>query len=83
MVGEAVRREDAVGVLLDFWTPDELRELAEIEANLPADGRAPGEVVPVKLRAAVTEADTLKLHAIPRNGGEGCEEGFEVRADGQ
>nr|WP_315428538.1 Hsp70 family protein [uncultured Albidiferax sp.] len=81
--GSSVRREDAVGMLLDFWTPDELQELAEIEANLPADGRAPGEVVPVKLRAAVTEAGTLELHAIPRNGGEGWKIEFEVRADGQ
>jgi hypothetical protein len=70
-------------MLLDFWTPDELQELAEIEAHLPAEGRAPGEVVPVKLRAAVTEAGTLELHAIPRNGGDGWKIEFEVRADGQ
>ncbi|SDP68007.1 Molecular chaperone DnaK (HSP70) [Rhodoferax sp. OV413] len=77
--GSSVRREDAVGMLLDFWSPDELQELAEIEAHLPADGRAPGEVVPVKLRAAVTEAGTLQLQAIPRNGGEGWKIEFEVR----
>jgi len=35
--------------------------LAEIEANLPADGCAPGEVVRVKLRATLTEAGTLQL----------------------
>ena len=79
--GSSVRRADTVGMLLDFWTPDELQELAEIEATLPADGRADGEVVPVKLHAAVTEAGTLELHAIPRNGGEGWKVEFEVRAD--
>jgi hypothetical protein len=81
--GSSVRREDAVGMLLDFWSPDELQELAEIEAHLPAEGRAAGEVVPVKLRAAVTEAGTLQLQAIPRNGGDGWKIEFEVRADGQ
>jgi len=77
--GSSVRRDDAVGMLLDFWSPDELQELAEIEAHLPAEGRAPGEVVPVKLRAAVTEAGTLQLQAIPRSGGDGWKIEFEVR----
>jgi hypothetical protein len=80
--GSSVRRQDSVGLLLDFWSPDELQELAEIEAHLPAVGRAPGEVVPVKLRAAVSETGTLALHAVPRSGGEGWKVEFEVRADG-
>jgi hypothetical protein len=79
--GSSVRRQDSVGLLLDFWSPDELQELAEIEAHLPAVGRAPGEVVPVKLRAAVSETGTLALHAVPRSGGEGWKVEFEVRAE--
>ena len=79
--GSSVRRQDTVGLLLDFWTPDELQELAEIEANLPAEGRAAGEVVAVKLHARVTEAGTLELLAVPRNGGAGWKVEFEVRAD--
>lgn len=79
--GSSVRRQDTVGLLLDFWTPDELQELAEIEANLPAEGRAAGEVVAVKLHARVTEAGTLELLAVPRNGGVGWKVEFEVRAD--
>ncbi len=81
--GSSVRRQDSVGLLLDFWSPDELQELAEIEATLPAIGRAVGEVVPVKLAARVSEAGTLELHAVPRNGGEGWKVEFEVRAEGQ
>jgi hypothetical protein len=41
--GSSVRRQDSVGTLLDFWGPDELQELAEIEASLPAQGRTAGE----------------------------------------
>nr|WP_315206251.1 Hsp70 family protein [uncultured Albidiferax sp.] len=79
--GSSVRRDDAVGQMLDFWTPDELQELAEIEATLPAEGRAVGEVVPVKLHARVSEIGTLELLAVPRSGGEGWKVEFEVRAD--
>ena len=79
--GSSVRRQDAVGLLLDFWAPDELQELAEIEATLPTEGRAVGEVVPVKLHARVSEAGTLELLAVPRNGGDGWKVEFEVRAE--
>ena len=79
--GSSVRRDDSVGQMLDFWTPDELQELAEIEATLPAEGRAVGEVVPVKLHARVSEIGTLELLAVPRSGGEGWKVEFEVRAD--
>ena len=61
--GSSVRREDQPGTLLDFWSPEELQELAQIEALLPAEGRAAGEVVPVQLRARVTEIGTLELLA--------------------
>ena len=79
--GSSVRRQDAVGLLLDVWAPDELQELAEIEATLPTVGRAVGEVVPVKLHARVSEAGTLELLAVPRSGGEGWKVEFEVRAE--
>ncbi len=82
--GSSVRRDDAVGTLLDFWTPDELQELAEIEATLPAEGRAVGEVVPVKLHARVSEIGTLELLAVPRSGetsAGGWKVEFEVRAE--
>jgi hypothetical protein len=82
--GSSVRRDDAVGTLLDFWTPDELQELAEIEATLPAEGRAVGEVVPVKLHARVSEIGTLELLAVPRSGeasSGGWKVEFEVRAE--
>lgn len=66
--GSSVRREDQVGSLLDFWSPDELEELEEIEINLPAENRSPGEVVPVQLQAAITEMGTLNVEAVSSNG---------------
>ncbi len=36
--GSSVRRDDQPGTLLDFWSPEELQELAQIEATLPAEG---------------------------------------------
>jgi len=66
--GSSVRRDDPVGTLLETWSDTELTELEEIEATLPADNYQVGEVVPVRLRAAVTEVGTLRLEAVPRSG---------------
>ena len=81
--GSSVRRQDQMGTQLDFWGPDELQELDEIEATLPADGRQAGEIVQVKLQARVTEAGTLELSAVPRSGGERWNVEFDVRGASQ
>jgi hypothetical protein len=78
--GSSVRRQDQVGTRLDHWAAEELQELGEIELTLPAEGRTPGGIVPVKLRAAVSEAGTLRLEAIPREGGERWQVEFDVRS---
>ena len=77
--GSSVRRDDQVGVLLEDWPADELEELEEIQATLPAEGRTPGEVVPVQLRASVTEVGTLRLEAVPRAGAERWKVELNVR----
>jgi len=77
--GSSVRRQDQVGALLDFWSAEELQELEEIQATLPADGRTPGDVVPVRLHARVTEAGTLELEAVPSGGTERWKVEFDVR----
>ena len=77
----SVRRQDAVGMLLDDWTPDELQELAPVSATLPPEGRSAGEVVPVRLHARVTEAGTLELEAVPRSGHERWKVELEVRGE--
>ncbi len=66
--GSTTRRQDQIGDVLDFWGPDELQELNEIQATLPAEGRTPGDVVQVKLHALATEAGTLELAALSPDG---------------
>lgn len=66
--GSTVRRQDRIGDVLEFWGPEELQELNEIQATLPADGRVAGEVVQVKLHALATDAGTLELAAVARDG---------------
>jgi hypothetical protein len=63
--GSSVRRDDRAGTELESWREGELEELAPIEVTLPAEGRSEGDVVPVRLRAAVTEVGTLQLWAVP------------------
>ena len=74
------RRDDSVGTRLDYWTEEELSELDEIEITLAEDGRRAGEVVPVHLRAAVTEVGTLELHAVSQKDGGQWKIEFDVRA---
>jgi molecular chaperone DnaK (HSP70) len=81
--GSSMRRQDAVGSVLDFWGPEELVELQQIEAQLPAEGRTPGEVVAVQLLARVTDIGTLELLAVPVGGSERWKVEFDVRAQAE
>lgn len=77
--GSTVRRDDTAGLLMDYWEPEELEALPDIEATLPLEGRQRGEVVPVYLASRVTEVGTLRLEAISRQGTERWQIEFEVR----
>ncbi|MYM66374.1 Hsp70 family protein [Pseudoduganella sp. FT55W] len=66
--GSSVRRQDQIGDLLDFWGPDELTEMNEIQANLSPEGRQAGDVVQVRLHAMATESGTLELLAVGSDG---------------
>jgi hypothetical protein len=67
----AIRRDDQPGAVLERL--DGLEELPSIEATLPVDpgsGHRTGDIVPVRLQAAVTELGTLRLEAVgPALGG--------------
>jgi hypothetical protein len=83
--GSSVRRGDVAGTELSRWSKDEVSELSPIEVLLPAKGRADGEVVPVRLRASVTEVGTLLLEAVPmapKADGERWKIELSVRGDG-
>ncbi|HEX5344834.1 MAG TPA: Hsp70 family protein [Duganella sp.] len=76
--GSSVRRQDQIGDLLDFWGPDELIEMNEIQANLSPEGRQAGDVVQVRLHAMATESGTLELAAVA-NDGQRWKVEFDVR----
>jgi hypothetical protein len=78
--GSSVRRQDALGTLLDFWQPDELEALGDIQATLPTEGRQVGEVVQVTLRAVATDTGTLELTAVATQGSERWKVEFDVRS---
>lgn len=80
--GSSVRRQDTLGTLLEFWQPDELQELGEIQATLPLEGRRAGEVVQVTLRAVATETGTLALTALASQSDERWKVEFDVRGKG-
>jgi hypothetical protein len=80
--GSSVRRQDQLGTLLDFWRADELQELGEIQATLPAEGRQPGNVVQVTLRAIATDTGTLELTAMAVDSDEHWKVEFDVRSNG-
>ncbi|MFA0441814.1 molecular chaperone DnaK [Vibrio sp. 10N.286.49.C2] len=80
--GSTIRREDDAGVHLDYWKPEELEELPEIQVTLPvSEGRTSGEVVPVTLSSRVTELGTLYLEAIAADNGQKWHVEFDVRED--
>lgn len=62
--GSSVRRDDRAGDLLERFSEDELVELQEIEACLPSEDHAPGEVIGVQLQAGITEVGTLELEVV-------------------
>ncbi len=74
------RHDDVVGTRLDYWSEDELSELDEIEITLAEEGRRAGDVVPVHLRAAVTEVGTLELQAVSQKDDGQWKIEFDVRA---
>jgi hypothetical protein len=74
------RHEDKVGSVVEPWE-EELEEMPPVEATLPADGGVAGQVVPVRLRADVTEIGTLQLQCVERSG-KAWKLEFNLRAGG-
>ncbi|SQD77433.1 Hsp70 family protein [Moritella yayanosii] len=77
--GSTVRREDVVGTHLDFWQPEDLEQLPDIEVTLDSANRNSGDVVPVSLSVTVTEVGTLKVEAIANDSDEIWEIELTVR----
>jgi hypothetical protein len=60
-LSSTLRRDDAVGTILDRWNSEELQELDPLETALEPDDANAGEAVPVRLHSRVTEVGTLEL----------------------
>ena len=73
------RGDDPAGALVE---PDDLVELAPVEKEIPvAEGRTPGEVVPVTLESHVTEVGTLELWCRAREGDGAWKLEYSVRGE--
>jgi hypothetical protein len=66
LFASSVRRGDHPGDVVD--DESELAELPPVEATVPAEDRTAGEVIPVRLRAHVTEIGTLELECVGEEG---------------
>jgi hypothetical protein len=74
------RKEDAPGTLLDEYAwPEHLEETAPLKATLPAEGRAAGTVVPVRLEVKVTEIGTVEIWCVETRGERRYKLEFSVR----
>jgi hypothetical protein len=62
----SLRRDDRVGTVVEREA--ELDEMPPIETTLAVEGEEAGHVLPVKLRAHVTEIGTLELTAVDERG---------------
>jgi len=61
-LGSTTRRDDAPGLVLDRWSPEDLQELAPLETALVTEaGAIDGDIVPVRLHVQMTEVGTLEL----------------------
>ncbi len=75
----SARHDDQVGTMLSDTNAADLVELGAIEMTLPAEGRRPGDVVAVHLRAHLTELGALELRAQPTSGGDPFLVSWQVR----
>jgi hypothetical protein len=75
-LSSTVRRQDAVGTLVEEWY-DEIEESSPLQTTLEGEGKV-GEV-PVHLHSKVTEVGTLELWCISRDNKQRWKLEFEVR----
>lgn len=66
LFSSSVRRQDVPGAVVE--DADELEEGPPVTATIAPGERPSGEIVPVRLRAHVTELGTLELECVGRDG---------------
>jgi molecular chaperone DnaK (HSP70) len=79
-LSSSVRRQDAVGTMLEEWA-GELEELAPLQTTLAAPGQQ-GTMIPVHLHSQMTDIGTLELSCLSRDGKKSWKLEFNVRESG-
>ena len=73
------RRDDPVGLRLNFWQPQELEELAAISATLEVGNQQAGAQVPVRLESSISEIGTLIVELVALDDSQRWQVEFDVR----
>ena len=76
-LSSSVRRQDAVGTLLEEWE-GQLEELTPLQTTLAAAGQQ-GAMIPVHLHSQMTDIGTLELSCLSRDGKKSWKLEFNVR----
>jgi Hsp70 protein len=81
-----LRRDDAAGARLSKRTAKEAEELSPVRVTLSSELRKAGSLVPVSVRAELTEVGVLKLFVVPESklsADESWEVSLSLRSDGE
>lgn len=76
-LSSSIRRNDAVGSLVEDWH-DQLEEMTPLRTTLAAAGQE-GAMIPVHLHSRVTEIGTLELSCMSRDGKKSWKLEFQIR----
>ena len=79
----STRKEDQQGQLLDHVDSQDVVELPELTAELPVNNTEtpPGTLVPITLKAILTEIGTLQLWCLEENGDHRWKLEYELRGN--
>ena len=77
--GSTVRPNDQPGAFLSKWTPEELVETVNLEAELPTDADSDETWVPVTFQSVMTELGVLELWCVNKASGRRWKLEFDVR----
>ena len=77
--GSTVRPNDEPGAFLSKWTPEELVETVNLEAELPKDADSDETWVPVTFQSVMTELGVLELWCVNKASGRRWKLEFDVR----
>lgn len=75
----AVRGDDQPGLFLSHWSPEELVEIAPLDATLSVEDGSEGHSVPVTFQSRITELGVFELWCVAKNSDQRWKLEFSVR----